>query len=59
MYLLFIPFRILFSMLSIKGLMSLKIDIDYNSCLLFENTKMGPEDLEKLGAKFYSVWPLQ
>lgn len=39
-------------MLSMKGLVSLKIDTDYNSCLLFESTKMGPEDLKKLGAKY-------
>lgn len=52
--LLFIPFRdtfSVFSMLSLKGFMSLKIDTDYNSCLLFESTRMGPEDLKKLGNK--------
>lgn len=42
----------MFSMLSMKGLVSLKIDTDYNSCLLFESTKMSPEDLKKLGPKF-------
>lgn len=40
-------------MLSVEGLMSnFKADIDCSSCLLSENTKMGPEDLEKLEAKF-------
>lgn len=50
--LLFVPFRDIiriFSILSMKGLMSLKVDVDYNTYLLFENSRINPEDLEKLG----------
>lgn len=39
-------------MLSMKGL-SLKIDTDYNNCLLSGNIKLGTEDLKKIGKNFY------
>lgn len=39
-------------MLLMKGL-SLKVDIDYNNCLLSENIKLVPEDLNKIGTETF------